>query len=154
MLLWCSQCQHTHYAFFKDHTYPCRPQWDIWLQSVFYTCHGLGPIKVPSPPSLSSACPSLVFQWGSTSGQFLGFFRWAHSGLCLAIAPSLFRGTLVLRTTIRRDRPYLLQILLLKFDHVYTLVDLRLHFLTPSTVIHVETGYRNTIGHEKVARYR
>ncbi len=43
--------------------------------------------------------------------------------------------------------------MLLKFDHVFTLVDVRLHFLTPFTAIHVETGYRNTIGHVKVARY-
>ncbi len=30
--------------------------------------------------------------------------------------------------TISRDRPYLLQKLLLKCDHVLTLVDVRLHF--------------------------
>ncbi len=30
----------------------------------------------------------------------------------------------------------------------------RLHFQSPFTAIHVETGYRNTTGHVKVARYR
>ncbi len=46
---------------------------------------------------------------------------------------------------------YLLQMLLLKFNHEYSLVDLRLDF---KTAIHVETGYRNTTGHVKVASYR
>ncbi len=31
-------------------------------------------------------------------------------------------------------------------DHLYTLVDLRLHFETWFTAIYVETGYRNTTG--------
>ncbi len=37
---------------------------------------------------------------------------------------------------------------------MFTLGDLRLHIQTPFTAIHVGTGYRNTVGHEKVASYR
>ncbi len=44
-------------------------------------------------------------------------------------------------------------VLLLKFYHVYASADLRLHFEIPFTATHVETGYRNTIRHMKVARY-
>ncbi len=54
---------------------------------------------------------------------------------------------------ICRDHPYLLQMLIEKFDKVYVLVDLRLYFQTPFTAINVEIGYRNTIGHVKAARY-
>ncbi len=39
-----------------------------------------------------------------------------------------------------------------RFDHVYTLVDLRLHFQTQSMAICDETGYRNTMEHVKVAK--
>ncbi len=41
--------------------------------------------------------------------------------------------------------------MLLKFDHVCTSVDLRLHFKNSFNVIHVETGSRSTIRHVKVA---
>ncbi len=47
----------------------------------------------------------------------------------------------------------LLQMMLLKFNHVFTLVDLRLHFQTPLTTINVKTGNRNTVEEVKVARY-
>ncbi len=43
---------------------------------------------------------------------------------------------------------------LFKCDHVFTLVDVRLHFQISFTAIHVETGDRNSIGHVKVASYR
>ncbi len=48
--------------------------------------------------------------------------------------------------------PNLLQ-MLLKFDHVYTVVDLRLHFKITFTAIYVETRYGNTTEQVKVARY-
>ncbi len=46
------------------------------------------------------------------------------------------------------------KIQMLKFNYVYVLADLRLQFQTSFTAIHVETGYRNSTGHEKVAAYR
>ncbi len=54
--------------------------------------------------------------------------------------------------TISRDCTYLQ--MLFKFNHVRTLVDLRLNFSTPITAVHVETGYRSTIGNVRVARCR
>ncbi len=53
---------------------------------------------------------------------------------------------------ISRDRLYLLHVL--KCDHAFTLVAVRLHFQSPFTDIHVETEYRDTVGHVKVASYR
>ncbi len=55
--------------------------------------------------------------------------------------------------TISRDCP-IFHKMLLEFDHVCTSEDLRVHFKTPFTAIHIETGYRNAIGCMKVVRYR
>ncbi len=57
---------------------------------------------------------------------FLYFYLKGHTGLFL--------------TSHHEQR----SLLLLKCDHVFSLVDLRLHFETPFTAIHVETGDENT----------
>ncbi len=64
---------------------------------------------------------------------FLTFYLWKFS-IYLSFRASRTIPVYFWLLTVSRDRPYLLQILL-KFDHVFTLVDLRLLFWTPVTAI-------------------